>query len=105
MFLAAGAPVVGVSPDGADSQQRVRSAFGPRLPLLSDPEHRTLEAYGAWGERPGRGPGVIRSTFLIDERGTVRRARYGVKADGHASEVLAALEGLSVPPPVRHDER
>ena len=104
-FQAAGVPVVGVSPDGADSHQRFRSRFGLRFPLLSDPDHRTLEAYGAWGERPGRGPGVIRSTFLIDARGTVRRAWYGVKADGHASEVLAALEGSSVPPSVRHEER
>ncbi len=61
------------------------------LTFLSDPEHRTHEAYGAWGDRPGRGEGVIRSTVLIAPDGTVERAWYGVSADGHAAEVLGAL--------------
>jgi peroxiredoxin Q/BCP len=51
-----------------------------------------MAAYGAWGERPGRGEGVIRSTVLLDPDGTVKRAWYGVKADGHAAEVLQALK-------------
>ena len=60
--------------------------------LLSDPDRRAHDAYGAWGERPGRGEGVIRSTFLVDERGKVKKAWYGVKPDGHAQEVLAELK-------------
>lgn len=83
-------PVYGVSPDSAESHQRFRTKYGLRFPLLSDPERRALEAYGAWGERPGRGEGVIRSTFLIGPDGRVRNAWYRVKPDGHAGEVLAA---------------
>ncbi len=90
-FEGAKVPVIGVSPDGAESHQRFRSKFGLRFALLSDVEKRTLEAYGAWGERPGRGVGVIRSTFLIGTTGKIEKAWYFVKADGHAQEVLAAL--------------
>jgi peroxiredoxin Q/BCP len=91
-FQAAGVPVVGISPDAADSHVQFRNKYGLRFPLLSDPDHRTMAAYGAWGERPGRGEGVIRSTVLLAPDGTVQRAWYGVKADGHATEVLQALK-------------
>jgi peroxiredoxin Q/BCP len=90
-FQDANVPVVGVSPDDQASHQKFRSKYGLRFTLLSDPEKRVLEAYGAWGERPGRGPGVIRSTFLVGEDGVVRKAWHAVKADGHAQEVLTAL--------------
>lgn len=90
-FEQAGVPVVGVSPDAADSHVRFRNKYGLRFPLLADPDHQTLAAFGAWGERSGRGEGVIRSTVLLGPDGTVTRAWYGVKADGHAAEVLKAL--------------
>ena len=90
-FEEAGVPVVGVSPDAADSHVRFRNKYGLRFPLLADPDHETMAAYGAWGERSGRGEGVIRSTVLLGPDGTVTRAWYGVKADGHAAEVLKAL--------------
>lgn len=86
--------VVGISGDGAASHQRFRSKYGLELALLSDPDHRVAEAYGAYGEKMTyRKPsvGVIRSTFLIDEDGRIARAWYGVKADGHASRVLEEL--------------
>jgi peroxiredoxin Q/BCP len=91
-FQRAGVPVVGVSPDAPESQVRFRNKYGLRLRLLSDPGHETMAAYGAWGDRPGRGEGVIRSTVLVGADGAVKRAWYGVKADGHAAEVLTALE-------------
>ena len=90
-FEEAGVPVVGVSPDAADSHVRFRNKYGLRFPLLADPDHETMAAYGAWGDRSGRGEGVIRSTVLLGPDGTVTRAWYGVKADGHAAEVLKAL--------------
>ncbi|HEV2250899.1 MAG TPA: peroxiredoxin [Candidatus Limnocylindria bacterium] len=90
-FEQAGVPVVGISPDAPSSHVRFRNKYGLRFTLLSDPAHRTMAAYGAWGDRPGRGEGVIRSTVLLAPDGTVRRTWYGVKADGHAAEVLAAL--------------
>ena len=91
-FQQAGVPVVGVSPDDAGSHAQFRNKYGLKFTLLSDPGHQAMAAYGAWGERPGRGEGVIRSTVLLDPDGTVKRAWYGVKADGHAAEVLQALK-------------
>ena len=80
-----------MSPDQPDALQHFCGKYDLKFNFLSDPDHRTLEAYGAWGERPGRDPGVIRSTVLLSPEGTVERAWYAVKADGHAEEVLAAL--------------
>ena len=90
-FQQAGVPVIGVSPDDGGSHVRFRNKYGLKFELLSDLGHQTMAAYGAWGERPGRGEGVIRSTVLLEPDGTVKRAWYGVKADGHAAEVLQAL--------------
>ena len=90
-FQRAGVPVVGISPDAPDSHVRFREKFGLTFTLLSDPDHATMSQYGAWGDRPGRGEGVIRSTVLVGADGKVRRSWYSVKPDGHAQEVLAAL--------------
>jgi peroxiredoxin Q/BCP len=80
-----------MSPDPVDALKAFREKYDLHLTFLSDPEHATLERYGAWGERPGRGPGVIRSTVLIGTDGRIERTWYGVKPDGHAADVLAAL--------------
>ncbi|HVM64115.1 MAG TPA: thioredoxin-dependent thiol peroxidase [Acidimicrobiales bacterium] len=90
-FEGLGIPVIGISPDKQASHVKFRDKYGLRFPLLSDPEHKVMEKYGAWGEKMMYGKattGVIRSTFLIDEKGKVARAWYGVKADGHAAKVL-----------------
>lgn len=91
-FQQAGVPVVGVSPDAPDSHVKFRNKYGLTFALLSDPAHETMAAYGAWGERPGKADGVIRSTVLLGPDGRVQQAWYGVKADGHAAEVLKALK-------------
>ena len=91
-FQSLGIPVLGVSRDDAASHRAFQEKFKLKFPLLSDPDRKAHDAYGAWGERPGRGEGVIRSTFLVDERGKVKKAWYGVKPDGHAQEVLEALK-------------
>jgi peroxiredoxin Q/BCP len=90
-FEMLGVPVLGVSADDATSHQAFRKKYGLRVRLLSDPDRAVHRAYGAWGERPGRGEGVIRSTFLVGEDGRIERAWYSVKPDGHALEVLSAL--------------
>ncbi len=90
-FQSLGIPVLGVSRDDAASHRAFQAKFKLQFPLLSDPDRKTHDSYGAWGDRPGRGEGVIRSTFLVDERGKVKKAWYGVKPDGHAQEVLAAI--------------
>jgi len=90
-FEMLGVPVLGISRDDAAAHQAFRKKYGLRVRLLSDPDRKTHDAYGAWGERPGRGEGVIRSTFLIGSDGRVEKAWYSVKPDGHALEVLSAL--------------
>jgi peroxiredoxin Q/BCP len=90
-FETLGVPVLGVSQDDATAHQAFRKKYGLRVRLLSDPDRKAHRAYGAWGERPGRGEGVIRSTFLIGSDGRVEKAWYFVKPDGHALEVLSAL--------------
>ena len=96
-FEGLGIPVIGISPDKAASHVRFRDKYGLQFPLLSDPDHTVMEKYGAWGEKTMYGKpttGVIRSTFLINEKGKVARPWYGVKADGHAAKVLEeALAG------------
>ena len=94
-FNRAGVTVLGISPDGAAKHQRFRQKYGLKFPLLSDPEHKVMEAYGAWGEKTLYGKksvGVIRSTFLVDERGVITRAWYNVRADGHAAKVLELVK-------------
>ena len=90
-FEMLGVPVLGVSQDSASAHQAFRKKYGLRVRLLSDTDRKAHQAYGAWGERPGRGEGVIRSTFLIGSDGRVERSWYFVKPDGHALEVLSAL--------------
>ena len=93
-FERAKVPVLGVSPDKADSHQKFRKKYGLGFNLLSDPDHSVMERYGAWGEKTMYGrttTGVIRSTFLIDEKGKITKAWYNVKADGHAAKVLAEV--------------
>ena len=95
-FSTAGIDVLGVSPDGAESHRRFRAKEGLGLRLLTDSDHSVMEAYGAWGEKTLYGRksvGVIRSTFLISADGTVERAWYHVRADGHAAKVLEAARG------------
>lgn len=91
---AAGYRVLGVSPDKPAKLARFRDEQQLSFPLLSDPDHGVLEAYGAWGEKQLYGrtvTGVIRSTFVIDESGAVELARYNVKATGHVARLRTEL--------------
>jgi thioredoxin-dependent peroxiredoxin len=93
-FTALNANVLGISPDGAQSHVAFRSKFGLRFDLLSDPDKAVMTKYGAFGEKMLYGKkvmGVIRSTFVISPTGIIEHAWYGVRADGHADRVLAAL--------------
>jgi peroxiredoxin Q/BCP len=88
--------VLGVSPDGAVKHQKFREKYGLTFDLLCDPDKSVMTAFGAFGEKQLYGKtvvGVIRSTFIIGADGRIERAFYGVRADGHAAKVLAALEG------------
>ncbi|MFA5353452.1 MAG: peroxiredoxin, partial [Thermodesulfovibrionales bacterium] len=88
------AAVIGVSSDSIASHKRFREKQGLTFPLLSDPDHTVLTAYGAWGEKKMYGKvseGTIRSTFLITADGLIAKAWKSVKVKGHVDEVLKAL--------------
>jgi thioredoxin-dependent peroxiredoxin len=90
-FKTLGVPVLGVSRDDAASHQAFQKKYGLNFDLLTDADRSVHDAYGAWGDRPGRGEGVIRSSFLVGPDGTIKRSWYFVKPDGHALEVLKEL--------------
>ena len=93
-FEKLGIEIIGISPDKAAAHVKFRTKYGLEFSLLSDPERSTMEVYGAFGEKMMYGKktmGVIRSTFLIDEKGVIVKAWYNVRADGHAAKVLEAL--------------
>ena len=71
---------------------------GLTFPLLSDPERKVLTAYGAYGEKKMYGKtvqGVIRSTFVVDEKGKIAEAQYNVKATGHVAKSAPRPVGLT----------
>ncbi len=91
---AAGYQVLGVSPDTPDKLAKFREHDGLTITLLSDPDKAVLTAYGAYGEKKMYGKtvqGVIRSTFVVDEEGTLELAQYNVKATGHVAKLRRDL--------------
>jgi peroxiredoxin Q/BCP len=93
-LAAEGIAVVGISPDKPEKLAKFREHDGLTFPLLSDPEKKVLEAYGAFGEKKLYGKtvvGVIRSTFVIDAKGKVELAQYNVKATGHVAKLRRDL--------------
>ena len=90
----AGVAVVGVSADDTASHQRFADKYDLPFPLLADPDHEILEAYGAWGEKNLYGKtsmGIKRTTFLIGPDGRVVHVFKRPKTDRHAQEILAKL--------------
>ncbi len=93
-ILEKGAVVVGISGDTEASHQEFKDKYDLPFYLLADPEKHVVQAYGAWGEKKRYGKtyeGIIRSTFIVDEEGTVAKAYPKVKPDQHAQEVLDSL--------------
>lgn len=91
---AAGYDVVGISPDAPAKLRQFADQQSLTYPLLSDPTKATLEAYGAYGEKSLYGKkvvGVIRSTVVVGGDGTVKLAKYNVKATGHVASLSKAL--------------
>ena len=89
-----GYAVVGISPDPVSKLAKFVSDESLTFPVLSDPEHTTMEAYGAWGEKTNYGRasvGVIRSTVVIGPDGNVALAQYNVKATGHVARLRRDL--------------
>jgi len=97
MITERGADVWGVSPQGSASKRAFREKFGLPFTLLADVDHRVVEAYGSWVEKQNYGRtywGTARTTFLVDPDGRIARVWPKVRPEGHADEVLAALDEL-----------
>lgn len=93
-FQDGGYGIVGVSPNDPEELARFRGEYDLPFPLISDPDHSIAETFGAWGTKKNYGreyEGLIRSTIVVDEHGTVEAAWYNVKATGHANRVAGAV--------------
>ena len=90
-----GADVWGISPQGSSSKRSFKEKFGLPFILLADTDHAVAEAYGSWVEKQNYGKsymGVARRTFLVDPSGRIARTWPKVKPEGHAADVIAALD-------------
>lgn len=90
-FLAKGYEVVGVSPDSQKSHQNFAKKYGLRFNLISDPEKSILENYGVWGEKKMYGKsymGVLRTTFIINEKGIIEKIFEQVDTKNHTDQIL-----------------
>ena len=100
-FKAADAEVWGLSPQGPASKAAFRAKYGLPFTLLADEDHAVADAYGAWGEKTNYGKtylGILRSSFLVGPDGRVARVWPKVTPEGHATEVLAALDKARATP-------
>ena len=94
-WLDKGFEVVGVSPDSQKSHQKFAEKFGFRFNLIADTEKEILEAYGAWGLKKMYGKeymGVLRTTFVIDEKGVIVEIFEKVKTKDHTNQIVEALK-------------
>jgi peroxiredoxin Q/BCP len=92
-----GAVVLGVSKDSIESHCKFRDKYKLKFPLLSDPDGKVIEKYGAWGEKNMYGKksmGIIRTTVLIGADGKVKKIWPKVRVKGHVDKVLEALDEL-----------
>lgn len=92
-----GVEVVGVSGDTESSHQKFTEAYSLPFTLLSDPDKSMMQKYGAYGEKTMYGKkvtGVIRSTFVIDEKGKIAHIFRKVKTDTHSRDVLSVIDSL-----------
>ena len=91
-----GVSVIGISKDSIASHGKFAEKYNLPFVLLSDPEHKVIEAFGAWQEKKNYGKvsfGTVRSTFIIDENGIIEKVMPKVKPDTNAAEILSYLKG------------
>lgn len=88
--------VIGISPDKPAKQAKFDEKYGLGYPLLADEDHAVAEAYGVWGEKKNYGKtymGIVRSAFLIDEKGELSEVWYKISPADTPKKLLAALSG------------
>jgi thioredoxin-dependent peroxiredoxin len=86
--------IIGISPDKPTAQKKFDTKYGLGFPLLSDVDHTVAEAYDVWQEKKNYGRsymGILRSAFLIDEKGKVEQAWYKVSPKDTPTNLLKAL--------------
>ncbi len=89
--------VLGISRDDCISHGVFRDKHGITVRLLADKEGEACEAYGVWQEKEKDGVkrmGIVRSTFVVDKKGVIRLALYGVQSKGHAEEILELVKEM-----------
>jgi peroxiredoxin Q/BCP len=97
-FTKQGITILGVSPDSEKSHQKFTAKYNLPFTLLADTDHSIADAYGVYGEKKFMGRtymGIHRTTFLIDEKGKIKKVFEKVKPEDHADEVLGAFSGVS----------
>lgn len=97
-FARLDAVIIGISRDDCISHAEFRDKHGISVRLLSDSEGAVCKQYGVWQAKEVDGVkkfGIVRSTFIIDKKGVLRAAMYGVNAKGHALEVLRAVKEIN----------
>jgi peroxiredoxin Q/BCP len=90
-----GFEVIGVSPDDGKSHRKFEAKFHLPFTLIADPEHSILEKYGVWDQKKLFGHeymGVLRTTFVIDEKGIIRKIFTRPKNKAHAEEIIVAIK-------------
>jgi len=93
-WISKGYEVVGISPDSVASHQKFVEKFGLKFNLIADTSKEILEAYGVWGEKVNYGKtymGVIRTTFVIDEKGTIKKIFKKVDTKEHTDQIVKDL--------------
>jgi peroxiredoxin Q/BCP len=96
-YEAAGAVVLGVSPDPVEAVKKFADKQSLNFRLLADEDHAVCELYGVWAEKSMHGRtfwGALRATFIVDEQGVVRHVIPKASPKTHDDEVLAVLRGL-----------
>ena len=93
-----GFTVLGVSPDDEKSHKKFEAKFDLPFTLVTDPDHKIIDKYGVWGEKllyGRRYMGLHRTTFLIDEKGVIRKIFLKPKSKQHAEDIIKAWNELS----------
>lgn len=93
-FTGKGVEIVGISKDSVASHKKFAEKYRLNFPLLADPEHKVIEAYGAWGKKKFMGReffGTLRSTFLINSEGEIVKEYKSVNPLTHTSQILEDL--------------
>lgn len=92
-----GVILLGVSKDSVKSHKKFAEKFELNFPLLSDPDHKIIESYGAWGLKKMMGreyEGIKRNTYLINPKGDIEKTYEGVNPTTHANQIIEDLASL-----------